>query len=251
MPEPGELSRRWVELDGVDNMRDLGGLRVRDGATTRLGCTFRSSTFQGATSADVVAIRQLGLRTVIDLRMPAEAEREGQGLLGGDGLRIVNLPISTVEPTETHLVPDGSQVDLAVLYHAMLEGSGESVPAIARIVANPAGHPVAFHCAAGKDRTGIVAAVLLDAVGVEQDAIVADYALTTLRLDRIRQRLRSLPSYRDLSPVARGNLGAAPETMRGFLWLLHERHGGGADWLRANGLSEADLAGLRVALVGG
>lgn len=243
--------RRWVDFAEIDNARDLGGLPVHGGGTTRFGVVYRASTPQQLSVADLD--RLLGpmrLRTLIDLRMPGESAREGHGLLAKSAVRLINLPISTPAHTgPQHLGPDARHDELLRLFGELLRGSAESVVAAARLIADARHHAVLFHCAAGKDRTGLLAAVLLDAIGVPATDIAADYALTEHRLARIRTRLIALGSYPDLPPVRTGILAVLPATMRGFLADLHAVHGGAARWLRANGLTVTELAALREVMV--
>ncbi|WP_433715428.1 tyrosine-protein phosphatase [Nocardia sp. CA-084685] len=249
------VQRRWVEFAQIDNVRDLGGLPVIGGGTTRFGVVYRSSTPQHLTRDDLALLTgPVGLRTLIDLRNPDEVLREGYGLLTGSAtVRMVNLPVrkaTDVVATPADLVPDGRQYDLVALYRELLSGSGESIVSAARLIADAERHSVVFHCAAGKDRTGILAAVVLDAVGVPAEAIAADYALTGERLERIRERLDALPSYHGLPPVRTGILAVDPDVIIRFLDELHRDQGGSAEWLRTNGLSGAELAQLRAVLVG-
>lgn len=246
--------RRWVEFAEIDNVRDLGGLPVIDGGTTRFGVAYRSSTPQQLTEDDLgILIGPVGLHTLIDLRNPDEVVREGYGrLTGSAAVRMVNLPVrkaTGVAATPAELVPDGRHYDLVGLYRELLAGSGESIVTAARLIADVERHSVVFHCAAGKDRTGIVAAMVLDAVGVPAEAIAADYALTGERLERIRARLDALPSYHGLPPVRTGILAVDPEVIIGFLAELHTIHDGAAGWLLDNGLTDAELALLRTTLV--
>ena len=248
------VQRRWVEFAEIDNVRDLGGLPVIGGGTTRFGIAYRSSTPQHLTEDDLgILIGPVGLRTLIDLRNPDEVVREGYGrLTGSPAVRMVNLPVrkaTGVAATPAELIPDGRRYDLVGLYRDLLSGSGESIVTAARLIADAERHSVVFHCAAGKDRTGIVAAMVLDAVGVPAEAIAADYALTGERLERIRARLDALPSYHGLPPVRTGILAVDPEVIIRFLDELHTTHDGAAGWLLDNGLTDAELALLRTTLV--
>ncbi|WP_084501037.1 tyrosine-protein phosphatase [Nocardia xishanensis] len=245
--------RRWVEFAEIDNVRDLGGLPVPGGGVTRFGAVYRASTPQHLTEDDLVLLTgRVGLRTLIDLRNPDEVEREGYGLLTGADVRLVNLPVrkaaaTTVTPAD--LVPDSKHYDLVALYRELLDGSVESVLTAVRLITDTDRHSVVFHCAAGKDRTGVLAAVLLDAVGVPAEVIAADYALSGERMARVRARLDALPSYHGLPPVRTGILAVEPGVMIGFLERLRADHGGAAGWLRAHGLGDRELADLRRALV--
>ena len=126
---------------------------------------------------------------------------------------------------------------------------GDRVVGAVKVIASPAGPPALFHCAAGKDRTGVLAALVLDSVGVEREAIVADFALTNERLERIGARLRRMPTYSNYTgKLATRDMGADPQTMTDVLEALDEEHGGAAAWLLANGLTTAELESLRAAL---
>jgi hypothetical protein len=241
---------RWTELAAVDNVRDLGGLPVEGGGRTRFGVAFRASTPQQATASDVARlVDDLGIRTLLDLRLPDEAAREGHGLLGDAGLHVVNLPVRKGDSTVRDVVmPDTRTTDLGLLYEQLLAGSAGSIVTAARHVADPDRHGVVFHCAAGKDRTGVLAAVLLDAVGATADAIVEDYAMTAEREHQVRERLVRIPAYSDLPPVAEGVLGVKAAAIRRFVETLRTSHGGAAEFLLRNGLREDELTALRQAL---
>ncbi|MGK8488595.1 tyrosine-protein phosphatase [Nocardia asiatica] len=253
MPTETAGDDRWVEFAQIDNVRDLGGLPVRGGGTTRFGIVYRSSTPQHLTEADLAKLLgPIALRTLIDLRLPDEVEREGYGLLATADVRRICLPVRKSPQSSLaarDLVPDSSRVDLVDLYGKLLTGSVSSILAAVRLVIDAGRHSVLFHCAAGKDRTGVLAAVLLDAVGVPPEAIAVDYALTGERMQRVRDRLDALASYAGLPPVSTGILGVEAEVMRRFLANLSAAHGGAAEWLLASGLSRDELARLREVLV--
>lgn len=243
---------RWVEFAAIDNVRDLGGLPVTGGGRTRFGVVYRASTPQELTESDQeTLLGPLAVTTLIDLRAPDEARREGHGRLVHSPLRRVNLPVQKAKPRPGEAIPDARRVDLVTLYRDMLAGSAAPILTAVRLIADSQRQAVAFHCAGGKDRTGILTAVLLDAVGVPAEAIVEDYALTAQRLERIRERLVRLPSYRNLPQVREGVLTAEPRVMWGFLAHLHSDHGGASAWLLRHGLSAAELARLHQALVAG
>ncbi|MBL1078490.1 tyrosine-protein phosphatase [Nocardia sp. 2] len=243
-----------MEFAQIDNVRDLGGLPVHGGGLTRFGVVYRSSTLQQATCEDLTKLVEThGLRTVIDLRLPDEVEREGYGRVTTDtDVHIANLPIRKSPQSSLaarDLVPDKTRVDLTELYGQLLAGSSEHIVEAVRLIIDPARRSVLFHCAAGKDRTGVLAAVLLDAVGVPAADIADDYVLTNLRMQRVRDRLDALPSYAGLPPANTGVLAITGEVMLGFLENLHADHGGAAKFLLAHGLSEDELEALRTALV--
>jgi len=178
----------WLELDGAANARDVGGLPTVDGRRTRAGVLLRSDNLQGLSAADVRRlVDELGVRTVLDLRTSAEVGAEGKGPLW-----------SRPEVTHHHLdlVPHGFEGKAALARaipdenapeHAMdhwyadyLIDAPDSIANALRLLADPGSGTVLAHCAAGKDRTGVVVAVALSLVGVLRDAVVADYALSVI-----------------------------------------------------------------------
>lgn len=247
------IDHRDITLRGADNVRDLGGLPTGDGRRTRYGRLIRPATLQELTAADVASlVDRIGVRLVVDLRLPEEAEGQGRGLLAERVGAYANLPLRTADMTRADVMRDVAGIDLLTHYTAFLEASGPEVVTAVRLLADPANQPALFHCAAGKDRTGVLAAILLDAVGVEEPAIVADYALTGVHMGRVVARLSRLPWYREPMSLlpAEAHL-AAPQTMQRFLHHLHAEHGGAAAWLTARGLDPAALESLRRSLVAG
>jgi protein-tyrosine phosphatase len=245
--------QRWIELEGADNTRDLGGLAVADGGRTRFGRLLRAGTLQDLTAGDVTHLTEvLGVRTVVDLRLADEAAREGSALSGIPALRYFSLPLSSAGNVRSDIVADGAEMDIVGHYVALLEGSAANIVTAARVFADDVSGSAIFHCAAGKDRTGVLAAVVLDAVGVGREAIIADYALTAQRMKQISTRLLRLATYRDMQALSRGIKGAATadeESMAAFLDQLHGRYGSGAGYLTAHGMTDGEIAALRVALV--
>jgi protein tyrosine/serine phosphatase len=243
--------RPWLDLDGADNVRDLGGLPVVGGGSTRRGILLRSGTLQDLTDADVaLLVDTVGLRTVVDLRLHDEAEREGSALRDVAGITHHALPLWSADRVRADAVAD-TGMDVVDHYVAFLEGSAESVVAAARVFAAPDSLPAVFHCAAGKDRTGVLAAVLLDAVGVTAEAIVTEYALTEQRIEAIRARLARLETYRRMQAVVKGRgvMVASEDTMERFLEHLRASYGGGVGYLGAHGFTDAELSALKRALV--
>lgn len=248
-------SQRWIALDGADNIRDLGGLAVADGGRTRFGRLLRSGTLQALTAGDVAhLVNSRGLRTVVDLRLADEAEHEGSALAGVPAVNYLSLPLRSADVIRSDVVADAREMDVVGHYLAFLAGSADSIVSAARVFAVEPNLPAVFHCAAGKDRTGVLAAVILDAIGVTSEAIMADYALTTQRLKQIRARLAQLETYRTMMAAARlvkGSGTADAASMAAFLDTLRERHGGGRGYLSAHGMSDSELSALRAALVEG
>jgi protein-tyrosine phosphatase len=184
---------RLLPLVGAYNFRDLGGYPTADGRTTRWGRLYRSDALHELTEVDLKVLLELGLSCVIDLRSATEVERTGRGILGGEPLHYRHLSVmqDTAGPIED--VPSLASLDLAAIYLSWLDTGREALAEALRTVGDAADRPLVFHCAAGKDRTGVLAALVLAILGVERDVIVEDYVLTATRLDLIRARQRRDP----------------------------------------------------------
>jgi protein-tyrosine phosphatase len=253
----------WIELEGAVNVRDLGGLPAGDGAETVHGRLVRSDNLQALSAEDVLKlVRDLGVRTVVDLRSPAEVTTEGPApldrvpdvrrahhpvLAEGLGTNTVDEVILSGHEQDQSRYPDDPACGR---YLGYLENSPGNVVAAIRSIARSEG-AVMVHCAAGKDRTGVVVALVLSAVGVERAVVVADYAATSERLVPVFERLSNSPTYASsLAGKPMESHRARPETMAAFLEQVDERHGGVHRWLAANGLADEDLNLLCVKLTG-
>jgi protein-tyrosine phosphatase len=230
-------------LPGTFNARDLGGLRTPDGAVRR-GVVWRSDAPVELGAAGRNALRGMRVELAIDLREPVERQLDPADL-GGLPIRIEEQPILDGD------LDDVRDLSLSELYVVLLETRGPAfASAIARL-AGAAGAPALFFCSAGKDRTGLVAALLLGSVGVLAEDVVADYALTGENLrgpfrDAIEARAKAAGLSEQELAV---KIGAPPEAMWRVLDWLRERHGGAAAYLLAHGLSAAELDSLRRHLV--
>lgn len=252
---------RWITLDGVVNMRDLGGLPTRSGARTAYGRLIRSDNLQDLSERDVRAlVEDHGVRDILDLRTERELHAEGKGplwqvesLTHHHHSLIERLSGATTTAGEDALaVVHGSRRDAdfwSTHYAGYLSRRAASVSAAVDVISRSEGATV-VHCAAGKDRTGTVVALTLDAIGVEPEAIIEDYALTAERLELIVGRLMTSDSYAAaLQTQKLEDQLPRPETMASILSMLHDDHGGGAEWLRSQGWSTDDLDRLRHKLV--
>jgi protein tyrosine/serine phosphatase len=250
-PEPLPSSpERLLPLTGAFNFRDLGGYPTAEGRSTRWGRVFRSDTLHELTAGDLVLLRDLGLRTVVDLRTPTELDRDGRGRLAHEPVRHINLSVLPEESGESQAAPPPIGGDMSARYLWYLEVGGEQLAAALRLVATDEEHPLVFHCMAGKDRTGVLSALVLDCLGVVRSAIVADYVQTGARLHLIVERLRQHPVYGQNMPAA----PTAPITVDGstierFLDGVDIRYGGATEWARAAGVSSDTLDALRRCLL--
>jgi protein-tyrosine phosphatase len=244
------LSDRWLQLDGAVNVRDLGGLPTADGRTTRSGVVLRSDNLQGLSGRDVQQLQEIGVRTVVDLRTPAEVEGTGPGPLVEAGVRHVNLDLIPGWGSE-RAVPheQREEGDLSHFYLGYLDQAPDAVAQALRVLADPESGAAVVHCAAGKDRTGVVCALALLVAGVPREEVVQDYALTDQRIQAIKDRLAADPFYADdMANRSLDDMRPHALSMRHFLDRLDEL-GGPIGWLDEHGFGATDQAALRDRLV--
>ncbi len=239
----------WIDLDGAVNARVV---------VPRV--LLRADNLQSLSPRDVrLLVEQESLEVVLDLRTEVEVELEGPGPLTSEpAVRIehhslypdsqgnTDLDADSVKPwgrVDDHESRDESPVVAA--YMSYLRRRPDSVVGSVRTIARSGG-AVLVHCAAGKDRTGVVVALTLDAAGVDRDTIVGDYLATRERIDAIMARLISSSTYRaELEGNDAQKHAPAPGDMERLLELVDDRLGGSVSWLAAHGLSDGDLDRLR------
>jgi len=234
---------RWIELENAVNVRDIGGLPAAGGTRTRPGQLVRSDNLQDLSPADVThLVDEVGVTTVVDLRSVAEVESEGPGPMKA---------LTSVPHLNLSLIPEsGAMTDVAKDALAInREDRPDSVVGALRAIAEAPGAAL-VHCAAGKDRTGVVVALALTAVGVPRDEVVADYVATGERIERILDRLRASPTYAaDMDNIPAHEHDPRPEIMERFLARLDEDYGGAVGWLTSHGFTSSDVERLRAKLL--
>ena len=256
---------RWLALEGAVNARDLGRLPLAGGGTTASGVLLRADNLQGLTAADVgKLVDELAVRLVVDLRTGIEVTLEGPGPLVRDGrpeIRHRSLYPETGERTDVDVeavMPwigrrdkhDGGETAAVRSYLGYLRDRPDSVVDALRDAAHADGATI-VHCAAGKDRTGIVCALALAVAGATREAIVADYVATAERIEPLIARLRRSPTYaEDLHHRPAGAFAPRPETMERVIEILDDRYGGPLGWLKEAGFGADDAAALRARLGG-
>jgi len=222
----------------------------------------RADNLQELSPSDVSRlVRDIGLTTVVDLRSSAELASEGPAPLDAvPGLRHVHYPVVPELGSATDVVAEALLVKkmqdrsrfpsdpTCGHYLGYLEDRPDEVAGAVRSIAHDQGAAL-VHCAAGKDRTGVVIALALAAAGVRPQAVVADYAATGERTEAIISRLRRSPTYtRDIDSVPAEAHRPRPETMAAFLEQMDSRYGGVARWLTDHGLGSGELDLLRAKL---
>jgi protein-tyrosine phosphatase len=235
-----------VEITGYVNFRDLGGHRTPDGHV-RSGLVYRSDSLAHVDADDVEHLAEArGIATVVDLRREHEVETWPLAALEEAGIRVVHVSLidPAVPPLQTTDIVEGT---LADRYISILGTSGAQFANVLGMIADPANHPIVFQCAAGKDRTGLVAAMVLGLLGVDDDTITADYAATASVVDVLLARLSAHMPGRE--PPGPRIMSAEAATMQSALDWMRATHGSVEGYARAYGLTDAQLARLHAALV--
>ena len=229
----------------------MGGYATTDGRVVRTGRVFRSDSLAAVSDNDVCYIVDtLALRTAVDLRAGHEVDDHPHRPLADAGVTVHHRPIVD----ETRRRPDDAPMPERTLdefYVLMLERFGDRFAAVVELVADADGHPVVFFCAGGKDRTGLVAALVLGALGVDDETIAADYALTAGVLPMLLERNRARALARGVDPeVTEHELLLAEEaTMLAVLAQLRAEHGSIERYLERHGLDPEAVTALRAGLL--
>ena len=240
-----ESNPRWLPMQGCVNFRDLGGYRNDKGQAVRWRRLFRSDALQEMTAADSrLAAEDLNIGLVVDLRNSNEASRDGLGPLPELGADYRHFPFLDARG-EIPPFTGGDIVErLAATYLWMLENSGEGIAAAVSSIADSldSGRGVVFHCSAGKDRTGLLAALILEVLGVDAETIEADYMLTGEAVEGIVRRIKAMEH--NPNPTAQ-TLAPQPLAFRRFYHTLQQEYGGAESYLRRHGVSGDTLERLR------
>ncbi len=261
---------RLLDVPGVRNLRDAGGHATAEGARVRAGLLFRSGSLGELRPEGAAQLAALGLRTVVDLRGEPEVAR-WPDLRHGLEYTLVRLPTlpplpdtsanpesaADAAPTEevapevaaarATAAADGVHFDgLDDMYVFMADVAGAPIVACLRRLLAPGALPALVHCAVGKDRTGITVAVLLDVLGVDRRTIEADYVLSNTGVGLLGEPLH----YLDEFGVERISRPVHPVLLSLFLDRVTARHGSTAGFLRAHGLTDAELEQVRTLFTG-
>jgi protein-tyrosine phosphatase len=236
-------SERFLAFAGVHNFRDLGGYRGQDGRPVRMRRLFRADAPTHLSEQDGKLFADLGIHTVLDLRRAVEVERAGR-VAGAEGRRYVN-----VHPTHEGLAWEsydpgiGIERFLADRYLSMATATIGEFGTALTVVADPDSAPLVMHCHAGRDRTGVLAALVLALLGVDDDRIAEDYALSAEGMRRYYAWHRRTGCAEPLPPPH--GVASPREAMTLFLDRLRERFGGVQDYAAAAGVSAAAIRALR------
>lgn len=262
-----------MTIDGLQNFRDTGGTPLTQGGASRSGVLFRSEALSNLTRQGIKDLAATDIGVIADFRTPQERDMAPDLLPQSREFRIVELPL--LEGAMTGMAqgvmkasdPDAAAAaiqqalatlpSLGDLYIHMLEGGAGSFAELARLVAASTEKPptaVLVHCTAGKDRTGVAVALLLESVGADREAVIADYASSADNLSGPwAERMRGMVTAMGvpLTPEIDALLTATPpDALRHALEWVDSAHGGAPGYLQSGGLTDDELAALRARLAG-
>ncbi len=209
---PSNPESRKVVLEGTRNTRELGGLPVR-GGTFAKGKVYRSGALCFATPADAAKLRKLGIKTIIELRLDGEIAKDGPD----------KAYLTKGVPNLRHWPMAGSRGPGLPAYESYMEENGPLFRDFFTVLSREGSYPVLFHCSAGKDRTGILAALLLDLLGTPREIIYDDY----LHSMRITPKLKVDKTWMDA------------------VFKAVDAEGGTEPFLRARGVTAEQIAAVR------
>jgi protein tyrosine/serine phosphatase len=237
---------RHLPFDVVFNFRDLGGYVTADGATVKWRTLFRADGVHRLSADDLAP---LAVRTVLDLRTPHELER---GRFTHDSIGYHHLPMLDETWSREAFGDDTDAVSfLADRYVEMLATGRDAIARALRILATEECLPLVFHCAAGKDRTGVVAAIVLSVLGVSDDDIADDYSLSRLGMPRFKEWIvANYPEAADaMSAQPSAFLDAPADAMHLFLERVRAEFGSMHDYVAQLEVTVETLDAVRVNLL--
>jgi protein tyrosine/serine phosphatase len=245
--------RRLAFEHGCFNARDLGGLVTEDGRRLRAGVVYRADGLHRLPPGEVERLAAAGIRTVVDLRTAAELE-VAPSFRGPDGIEVRHLPVLQAVWPKDEFGPEIDDDPVAFLvdrYAEMLDEGRDAIAAVFALLADPDRRPLAFHCSAGKDRTGVVAGLVLGLAGVPDDDIAEDYASSAEAMADLVAWIRRVrpqaATSMDEQPAA--FLSCPADAMHGFLDVVRTRFGSVRSYLDSIGVPAATIAAVRDALL--
>ena len=233
---------RQLSFEGAFNFRDLGGYTTVDGRMVKWRTLFRADAVHRLPDSELDQLAEIGLRTVVDLRTGSEVD-EGHLHDPHRGITHVHLDVLGQVWKPSDLDDDAdARVVLSELYVHMLDIGAPALSEAFRTLAQSENLPAVFHCAAGKDRTGVLAAMVLSTIGVADHVIVADYAISGTNMAELIERLKrdrpeALTAMND-QPSA--YLAAPPEAMDRLLTHVNSEYGSMTGYVKSIGI-DADV----------
>ena len=241
---------REINFDAIINFRDLGGYYTKGKRTIAWRRLFRSGYLHPMTERDSTRLKkEIKLTSVIDLRNNKELQQIKEvSLLNDAGIKYFNVPFISYSKEEVH--HDFSNMGEAYLFRIRHKEYGRRIIDAMEIIAEPENHPLLFHCGAGKDRSGVVAAFVLGVLGVADGDIISDYILSAPYMKNLVSRLTSEPGTpEDIKNLPAYSWKATSASMAWFLSFLKREFGSARGYLEIHGAETSLFDRLEKALL--
>jgi len=248
-----ESYSRHIPFEGIYNFRDLGGYRTREGQTVQWRQMFRSGELQHMTEYDAILFREeIRLASVLDLRSKKEIEQHGIGLVPELGVSYKNILFTGNPNGDSALKRYKVSLNMGELYLYLFKDTkiGLRVAEALSIIAKPQNRPLVFHCVGGKDRTGILSAVILSILGVSDADIIKDYVLTEKHMPSLISRISNDPKRAGLFKQLPYYVAeASAESMAYFLSGVQKKYGSTTEMMKSYGVPNSLIHRLKSSLL--
>ena len=240
-----DTTDRKIHLEIAHNVRHLAGHPTAGGHATTASDLIRSGSLHELTGAGLAAFGELGVKVVVDFRSGMEHEMYPTPDLSAHDVTIIEAPVFETDASPGALARQDRYPGHAAIYRDFLSEGGEAYRTLFETIAMASG-PVLFHCAVGKDRTGVAAALLLELAGVPDEHIIADYALSTEELEPVvEERMERFEEYGISIETGRMMMAAPPRDMELTLDFIRTRWGSAAGYLGTLGLAPGAIDAVR------
>ena len=236
--------QRHLKLSGCMNFRELGGYKTIDGKQTKWQTLFRSDSLHQLPESSQKQLINYGIKTIVDLRSSFELESESYPLSQRTEIQYFNFPL--IAENQRNIIAAIKHQSLLELNTFFLEERSQIIKTIIETIATQTA-PVVIHCAVGKDRTGVISALLLAIAGVTRETIAQDYNLSDIYLAPLYEELRPQAERENFTHL----LSSPMQTMLDTFEHLEENYGGVKDYLKQIGVDDSMCVRLRAILIDG
>jgi protein-tyrosine phosphatase len=258
--DPGVITaERLVPLQGAWNFRDMGGYHTANGSRVKWGQIFRSDNLSHLTDRDQALLKQMGIQLVFDFRTPTESKRWPDRLPNDNSINYLQLPVihgerefdfyyEKIGKGEVSWLTEEFMIDANI---RIIDEYGDTFGNVLHRLAEPNNRPAAFHCAGGRDRTGVCAALILLALGVPDETLIYDYCLSGVFISKHRDKINERIRSRGVNPETVAlYYTATPHFFAPVINHIREAYGSSTNYLRSKaGISDDTLALLRKELL--
>jgi protein-tyrosine phosphatase len=257
---PGVITaERLVPLQGSWNFRDLGGYQTSNGSRIKWGQIYRSDNLSNLTDRDHTLLKNMGLKLICDFRTPTETKRWPDRLPEDNSIDYLQLPIihgerefdfyyENIRKGEISWLTEEFMIDSNI---RIINEYGDTLGKVFHRLAKPDSRPLVFHCAGGRDRTGVCAALILLALGVPEETVIYDYCLSGVFISKHREKINERIRSRGVDPETVAlYYTATPHFFIPVVNHIREAYGSSTNYLRTKaGISNEILDLLKQELL--